>query len=87
MHAHITKCTITDVIINALKMSTMKQLFMLVLLYRFLPVFSISCVENPSQLQCLAANNRFIMPRKSNCDPFKKDCRMGDLIKPTIAGL
>ncbi len=62
-------------------------LYILVLLYRFVFVFSISCTANPSQLQCLAANNRFLLPRKSACDPFKNDCRMGDLINSTIAGL
>jgi hypothetical protein len=65
----------------------MKALYILVLLQRFVSVFSTSCTANPSQLQCLAANNRFLLPRKSACDPFKKDCRMGDLIKSSVAGL
>ena len=65
----------------------MKALYILVLLQRFMSVFSTSCTANPSQLQCLAANNRFLLPRKSACDPFKKDCRMGDLIKSSVAGI
>ncbi|XP_046860249.1 uncharacterized protein LOC124453479 [Xenia sp. Carnegie-2017] len=48
-------------------------------------VFCASCKLNPSQLQCLAVNNRFLTPRNSHCDPFKKKCRMGDLIKTSIA--
>ena len=57
------------------------------LLYRFVFVFATSCVANPSQLQCIAASNRFLLPRNSDCDPFEKNCLMGDLIKSTIAGL
>ena len=65
----------------------MKAIYIIVvLLCRFLSVFSSSCTVNPSQLQCLAANNRFLIPRKSDCDPFKNECRMGDLVKSSIAG-
>lgn len=48
-------------------------------------VSSNSCENNPSQIKCLAFNNRFMLPRNSKCNPYKKSCRMGDLVDNRIA--